>query len=59
MAATNKNLHLTQEERCIIENGIRNDSSKSSIANVIGKDKSTIGKEIKNTGFSLINVPYL
>lgn len=47
MAATNKNLHLTEEERNIIANGIQNGSTKSSIANVIGKDKSTIGKEIK------------
>lgn len=47
MAANNKHLHLTLNERHIIENGIYNGSTKSAIANVIGKDKSTIGKEIK------------
>ena len=47
MAATNKNLHLTENERQIIANGIQNGSTKTSIANVLGKDKSTIGKEIK------------
>ena len=31
----------------IIETGIRNGSSKKSIADTLGKDKSTIGKEIK------------
>lgn len=44
---TNKNKHLTHEERCIIETGIRNGSSKKAIADTLGKDKSTIGKEIK------------
>lgn len=39
--------HLTLEERTIIETGIRNGSSKSAIADTIGKEKSTVGKEIK------------
>lgn len=43
----NKNKHLTHEERLIIETGIRNGSSKKAIADILGKDKSTIGKEIK------------
>lgn len=47
MAAINKNAHLTIAERQIIETGIYNGSSKVSIAETIGKDKSTIGKEIK------------
>ena len=47
MAQKNKYLHLTQEERKIIENSIVNGASKTAIANVLGKDKSTIGKEIK------------
>lgn len=47
MAATNKNAHLSVVERQIIETGIHNGSSKSSIAKTIGKDKSTVGKEIK------------
>ena len=43
----NKYKHLTSSERQIIEVGIRNGSSKKAIADTIGKDKSTIGKEIK------------
>lgn len=39
--------HLTSEERRIIETGIRNGSTKTAIAKTIGKDNSTIGKEIK------------
>ena len=48
MATSNKNLHLTDGERRIIQRGIENNSSKKSIADTLGKDKSTIGKEIKN-----------
>lgn len=47
MATVNKHKHLTLEERKIIESGIIKGSSKSAIAEVLGKDKSTIGKEIK------------
>lgn len=47
VATNNKQFHLTLNERHIIEKGISNGSTKSEIANVIGKDKSTIGKEIK------------
>ena len=43
----NKNKALTLEERRIIEAGIRNDSTKVAIAKTLGKDKTTIGKEIK------------
>lgn len=39
--------HLTLNERIIIETGIKNNGTKSSIANTIGKDKTTVGKEIK------------
>ena len=39
--------HLTSEERRIIETGIRNGSTKTAIAKTIGKDNSTVGKEIK------------
>ncbi len=39
--------HLTCEERRIIETGIRNGSTKTAIAKTIGKDNSTVGKEIK------------
>lgn len=44
--SNNKNKHLTSQERVIIETGIRNGSTKLAIAETLGKDKSTIGKEI-------------
>ena len=47
MSSNNKNLHLTVQERIIIENGIENGSTKAAIALTISKDKSTVGKEIK------------
>lgn len=47
MRLTNSFSHLTLEERRIILTGITNGSSKTAIAQTIGKDKSTIGKEIK------------
>lgn len=47
MSSNNKNLHLTVQERIIIEKGIENGSAKAAIALTIGKDKSTVGKEIK------------
>ena len=43
----NKNRHLTAAERQIITAGISNGSSKAAIAETLGKEKSTIGKEIK------------
>lgn len=46
MAATNRNKHLTSEERKIIEKGIESGATKASIARILGKDNSTIGKEI-------------
>ena len=47
MSSNNKNLHLTAKERLIIDKGIENGSTKAAIALTIGKDKSTVGKEIK------------
>ncbi len=47
MSETNSFSHLTLEERRIILTGITNGSSKTAIAKTIGKDKSTVGKEIK------------
>ena len=47
MSAHNSFSHLTLEERRIILTGITNGSSKTAIAQTIGKDKSTVGKEIK------------
>lgn len=42
-----KNKHLSYGDRQIIEKGITNGSSKAAIAETLGKDPSTIGKEIK------------
>lgn len=39
--------HLTIDERRIILTGVTNGSTKTAIARTIGKDKSTVGKEIK------------
>lgn len=47
MGERNDNTHLTLEERRIILTGITNGSTKTAIARTIGKDNSTIGKEIK------------
>lgn len=44
---SNSNSHLTLEDRKIIEQGISKCETKASIAATLGKDKSTIGKEIK------------
>ena len=45
--SSNAHLHLTLEERYIILTGIKNGSTKTAIAKTLGKEKSTIGKEIK------------
>ena len=47
MPGEEKGKHLTLEERKIIETGIQHGSTKTAIALNIGKDNSTIGKEIK------------
>lgn len=47
MSRTNSFSHLTLDERRIILTGITNGSSKTAIAQTIGKDKSTVGKEIR------------
>lgn len=52
MSIDNSHKHLTLNERKIIEQSIRNGATKSSIAQVLGKDKSTISKEIKLHGVS-------
>ena len=47
-AKSNKSLHLTLAEREIIQRGIENGATnKASIAATLGKDQSTISKEIK------------
>lgn len=41
------NKALTLADRTVIQNGIEHGATKTSIADTIGKDKSTVGKEIK------------
>src|SRR5690554_2003498 len=41
------NSHLTLEHRKIIQAGIENNSTKASIARTIGKDETTVAKEIR------------
>lgn len=43
-----KDAHMSLSQRQIIETGIANGSSKKSIADTIGKNKSTVSREIKN-----------
>lgn len=43
-----KNVHLSLEDRKIIQDGIENELTKVQIAKNIGKDPTTISKEIKN-----------
>lgn|GEM_PF-3406936 len=40
--------HLTLEERKIIQAGIENSATKADIARTIGKDATTVAKEIRN-----------
>lgn len=47
MSVSNKFKHLTIDERRIILKGITSGATKTAIAQTLGKDKSTIGKEIK------------
>lgn len=47
MAAASKQSHLTFGDCQIIQKGIENGSSKKAMADLLGKDKSTIGKEIR------------
>ena len=46
---SNSGKHLALEERRIILKGNEAGADKAAIARTIGKDKSTIGKEIKKT----------
>ena len=47
MSDSNSFCHLSLDERRMIFSGISNGATKSAIAQTIGKDKSTVGKEIK------------
>lgn len=47
MSIHNKYSHLTRDERMIIQTGCDNNSTKKAISLTLGKDNSTIGKEIK------------
>ena len=42
-----KSVHLSLEDREQIQKGLENGFSKRKIAELIGKDPSTVGKEIK------------
>jgi len=44
---TQKNKHMTLEDRIEIENGLRQGKTFKDIANSIGKDQTTVSKEIK------------
>ena len=54
MSTNNKNLHLTDQDRIIIEKGIENGSTKTAIA----LDKSTIGKGIISRRFQTYKSSY-
>ena len=47
MPSKDKGTHLTLENRKIIQAGIEHGATKTSIADTIGKDNSTVGKEIQ------------
>ena len=47
MKSQNSNKHLTLDERRVIRKGIENGSTCTAIAQTLGKDNSTISKEIK------------
>lgn len=57
MTSTTKNKHLSLDDRKIIQQGIENGSTKKAIADVLGKDKSTIGKEIKAHRYATYKCP--
>lgn len=58
MNSLNKNKHMSLSDRQIIEKGIFNESSKTAIAEIIGKDASTVGKEIKEHRYQYYKCPY-
>ena len=47
MSDKNSFSHFTLEERRVIFTGITKGATKTAIAQTIGKDKSSVGKEIK------------
>ena len=55
---SNKYFHLTLAERQMIETGISHGSTKAAIAKTLGKDKSTIGKEIKLHRIKSFSISY-
>lgn len=55
-----KNAHLTREDRVIIETGLTNGSTRKSIADTLGKNNSTICKEVKaNSYLKTYTHPYM
>ena len=51
------NAHMSYSDRQIIEKGISNDSSKKAMADNVGKDPSTVAKEIKLHRFKCYSCP--
>ena len=43
-----KNKHLSFDDRLEIENGLKNRKTFKEIGNIVGKDCTTISKEIRN-----------
>ena len=50
---TSKGKHLNLSNRNLIEQGLNNNSTKTAIAEVLGMDKSSICKEIKNHAYDV------
>ena len=46
-----RNKNLTYDERCIIQKGIHECASKRATRKTIGKDETTVAKEIRNHRF--------
>lgn len=59
MASSNKHLHITLDERKIIETGIFNGSTRTAIARTIGKDKSTVAERSISIATSLTSSLFL
>ena len=52
-------MHMSLEDRCKIEKGLNNKLSFKSIANEIGKNCTTISREIRNHYTTLNHPPIL
>ena len=56
MSINNKNLHLTNQDRTIIEKGIENDSTKAAIALTLAKTNLTSAKKSNLAEFKFTNL---